>query len=218
MREINAMNLKLDAIAWKDLEASMDFFKEGLVLMYNVFEKTKDNAVPDAANEIKEIKLDDTLLSSTAGLTTVYLAERVKNLALTELDESTKEVLSDAKNRFKDARKKATEAFNNAALHPADRVLAMQYRIMATVLEKGDNPSSALTTCKLCLEQLHSMAFVHKIVKVELKKSFKSLLSRDERREIISAVCHINHVVYVIAQMVGDHKAVLNWPCISFGE
>lgn len=46
----------------------------------------------------------------------------------------------------------------------------------------------------------------------------KSLVSRDERREIISAICHINHVVYGIAQMAGDHKAVLNWPCISFGE
>lgn len=164
VREIDAMNLKLDAIAWKDLGASMDFFKEGLVLMCNVFEKTnnsKDSAVPDAAK-------DDTLLSSTAGLTTVYLAERVKNLALTELDESTKEVLSDAKKRFKDARKKATEAFSNAALRPADRVLAMQYRIMATVLEKIDNPASAFTTCKLCLEQLHSMALVQKSVKVEV--------------------------------------------------
>lgn len=62
------------------------------------------------------------------------------------------------------------------------------------------------------------MTLVQKNLKVELKKSFKYLLSRDERREIISAVCQINHVVYVIAQMVGDLTTVLNWPCIKVGE
>lgn len=219
VREIDAMDLKLDAIAWKDLGASVDFFKEGILLIYKVFEKPnngKDSAAPDLAMEREEIKLDGSSLSSTAGLTTV--ADRMKNLTLTDSDESTKEVLSDAKKRFEDAPKKATDAFSNASLRPADRVLAMQYRIMATLLEKVDNPAAALTTCKLCLEQVHSMTLVRKSVKVELKKCFKSFLSRDERREIISAVCHINHVVHVIAQMVGDHKAVLNWPCISFKE
>ena len=89
---------------------------------------------------------------------------------------------------------------------------------MATLLEKVDNPASALTACKLCLEQLHAMTLVQRSLKVELKKSFKYWLSRDERREIISAVCQINNVVYVIAQMIGDLKTVLNWPCIIIGE
>lgn len=43
VREINAMNLKLDAIAWKDLGASMNFFKEGLALLYKVLEKANDS-------------------------------------------------------------------------------------------------------------------------------------------------------------------------------
>lgn len=168
--------------------------------------------------EMLETKLDACPPSSTAGQATVYLAGGMKNFTLTDSDESKKEALFDAKTRFKDARKKATEAFSNAALRPAERVLAMQYRVMATLLEKVDNPASALTTCKLCLEQLHAMTLVQKSLKVELKKSFKHLLSRDERREIISAVCQINHVVYVIAQMVGDLKTVLNWPYIIIGE
>lgn len=217
VREINAMNLKLDAIAWKDLGASMNFFKEGLALMYKVLEKandSEDSTVLEASME----KLDAWPLSSTAGQTTVYLAEGMKNVTLTDSDESKKEVLYEAKKRFKDARKKATEAFSNSVLRPAERVLAMQYRIMATLLEKVDNPASTLTTCKLCLEQLHAMTLVQKSLKVELRKSFKYLLSRDERREIISSVCQINHVVYVIAQMVGDLATVLNWPCIKVGD
>ena len=217
LREINAMNLKLDAIAWKDLGASMNFFKEGLVLMYKVLEKVNDNE-DNMLHEASMEMLDASPLSPAAGQTMVYLAEGMKNVMLTDSDESKKEALYDAKKRFKDARKKATEAFSNSALRPAERVLAMQYRIMATLLEKVDNPASALTACKLCLEQLHAMTLIQKSLKVELKKRFKYLLSRDERREIISAVYQINHVVYVIAQMVGDLKTVLNWPCVILGE
>lgn len=146
VREIDAMNLKLDAIAWKDLGASMNFFKEGLALMEKVLEKandSEDSTVLEASME----KLDACPLPSTAGQTTVYLAEGMRNFTLTDSDESKKEVLYDAKKRFKDSRKKATEAFSNSALRPAERVLAMQYRIMATLLKKVDNPASALTTC-----------------------------------------------------------------------
>lgn len=217
VREINAMNLKLDAIARKDLGASMNFLTEGLALMYKVLEKV-DDSEDRIVHEASMKMLDACSLSTTACQTTVYLAEGMKNFTLTDSDESKKEALYDAKKRFKDARKKATEAFSNSALRPAERVLAMQYRIMATLLEKVDNPASALTTCKVCLEQLHTMALVQKSLKVELGKSLKYLLKRDERREIISAVCQINHVVYVITQMVGDLKIVLNWPCIILGQ
>ena len=221
VREINAMNLKLDAIARKDLGASMNFFTEGLTLMYKVLENVDDSEDRKVRRKVHEASmkmLDACSLSTSACQTTVYLAEGMKNFRLTDSDESKKEALYDAKKRFKDSRKKATEAFSNSALRPAERVLAMLFRVMATLLEKVDNPASALTTCKVCLEQLHTMALVQKSLKVELKKSFKYLLRRDERREIISAVCQINHVVYVIAQMVGDLKMVLNWPCIILGE
>ena len=150
----------------------MNFFKEGLALMEKVLEKandSEDSTVLEASME----KLDACPLPSTAGReTTVYLAEGMKNFTLTDSDESKKEVhvLYDAKKRFKDFHKKATEAFSNSALRPAERVLAMQYRIMATLLEKVDNPASALATCKLCLEQLHAMTLVQKSLKVELRK------------------------------------------------
>ena len=63
------------------------------------------------------------------------LAEEIKNVHLTDLrtlDDFATRALSDAKERFKDARRKATEAFSNEALTTADRILAMQYRVMAT--------------------------------------------------------------------------------------
>ena len=62
---------------------------------------------------------------------TVSLAEEMKSFQVTEQDKQ--------KNRFKQARQKATEVFCNEALGTSDRILAMQYRIMAILLEKVDN-------------------------------------------------------------------------------
>ena len=61
-------------------------------------------------------------------------------MELIDLDESATRALHDAKTRFEDSRRKATEAFSNEALETFDRILAMQYRVMATILEKLDNP------------------------------------------------------------------------------
>ena len=41
------------------------------------------------------------------------------------------------KSRFKDARRKATEAFSNEALSAYDRLLAMQFRVISTLLQKN---------------------------------------------------------------------------------
>lgn len=93
VRGINAM--LMDAIAWKDLGASMNFFKEGLALMYKVLEKandSEDSTVPEASMETLETKLD-ACPPSTAGQTMVYLAEGMKNFTLTDSDESKKEAL-----------------------------------------------------------------------------------------------------------------------------
>ena len=62
------------------------------------------------------------------------VAERTRKLEIADLEESAAEALSKAKKRFEDCRRKATEAFANEALEAADRILAMQYRVIATIL------------------------------------------------------------------------------------
>ena len=81
----------------------------------------------------------------------------MRRLELTiDLDESSTRVLSNAKDRFKEAHREATKAFANEALELSDRLLAMQYRVMATILETLDSP----TGCKLCIKELHCLAVV----------------------------------------------------------
>ncbi|CAH3110070.1 unnamed protein product, partial [Porites lobata] len=74
----------------------------------------------------------------------------MRKLKFTGLNEATTSMLNDAKKRFERARERATEAFVNEALELSERVLAMRYRIMSTILETVDNPTNALAACKLC--------------------------------------------------------------------
>ena len=64
---------------------------------------------------------------------------------------------------------KATEAFNNIALSKFDRIVAMQYRVMCTIMEKIEYPKEAIAACKLCLEELHSMPAVRKSFELETR-------------------------------------------------
>lgn len=80
----------------------------------------------------------------------------------------------------------------------ADRISAMRYRVMATLL---DNPEEALEACRLCLEELHAMP-VHKSFNVQLKQGmnkFKCWFNRTEREEIITWVCRVNRVIFYVS-------------------
>ena len=206
VREINDVKSKLDGLARKDLLAAMDFFKEGLVLF----------------DEVIQSKIVS--LSSSSAERRVSLAKAIRNLELTDLDESSRAALANAKKRFEDARRKATEAFNDEALKPFDRVVAMGYRVMATVLATVDNPSTAIPSCRMCVERLHSLPVVQNSFTLELHKGFRRRFSKEERREIISAVCRLNCALYdvtVMAYGFGNKEVteILQlWPCIEIGK
>ena len=157
VREIDDIRSKLDGLARKDLQASIIFFKEGIELLYQVFDKAR-------------ITSDTTTYHKAFSL-----VKEMKKLELTGLDESATRLLSDAKKRFKDARRRATDAFANEALKTADRILAMQYRVMSTILEKVDTPADAVAPCRVCVEDLHGLPAVQEYFNVELTKRLRVL-------------------------------------------
>ena len=204
VREIDDIKSKLDGLSRKDLLSSISFFKEGIELLYDVFDKARfrsENGVQAACGE---------------GFSIV---KGVSNLDLIGLGESATRALSDAKKRFKDARREATRAFNNESLEISDRILAMQYRVMATILEKVDNPADAVAPCRVCIEELHGLSAVQECFNVELTKRLRAWFGKDERRENISNVCHVNSVIYCITAMVCfGNKELSNLPCIGLGK
>ena len=200
MREIDDMKSKLDGLSRKDLLASIGFFREGIELLYEVFEEKRSRSEYGA----------DTAQAACAEA--VSLAEGMKHLELTE---SATRQLTNAKKRFERARERATDAFSNEALSPNDRILAMQYRVMATVLETIDHPVDAVAPCKVCIEELNGLPVVQRSFEEQLRTGImavKSLFNKEERRKVISGVCLVNRVVYDVAQTVHVKEPFTNEP------
>ena len=237
--DIKDIKSKLDALSRNDLGAAVDYFETGLRFLNDaLYGRHSDIATRRAAQKSErneEKRLDElTLPSAASPETTVVLASGVKNIQLTNLvDEEAKRALFDAKDRFHDARKKATDASNNEALSTFDRVTAIRYRVMAAMLESaadmavgttGDLRSTlkrALPECEQCLQKLHSLPAVQKSFNVEFEKSqlnVRGRFGKDERREIISIVCQINRVIYDATQAVGRDVNVWFWPYVDTGE
>ena len=213
VREIDDIKSQLKGLARKDLLASISFFKEGIELLYEVFGKARRK------REHGTIKEEAT--AGTASAEAVSLAKGMRRLELTDLNESALKVLSNAKKRFEETRRKATEAFANEALELSDRVLAMQYRVMATILETVDDPQIALAACRVCIEELHNLSAVKEYFTVELNGGFWARFSKEERRAIISATCHVNRTIYDVILMVSfgnNQLSANNWPCVDTGE
>ena len=209
VREIDEIKSKLDGLARKDLKTSISHFKEGIELLYEVFESAR----PSSEHKI--------ITEQAASVEAFPLTRKMRKLEPTSMDESATRLLSAAKERFKDARREATKAFNNEALELPDRLLAMQYRVMATILETIDNPEDCLPACKVCIEDIHDVSGVKECFKVELKKGFWARLGKEERRKIISTVCFFNRVVYDVTLMVrfgNKGQLSVNWPCVNTGE
>ncbi|KAL9960398.1 hypothetical protein ACROYT_G033849 [Oculina patagonica] len=209
VREIDDIKSKLDGLSRMDLLASISFFEEGIELLYVVFDKARTRS--DHLGE---------KTAQAACAEAFSFAEGMRNLELTDLDESATRALSNAKKRFEDARKEATKAFKNEALDTSDRILAMVYRVMATILETVDNPADALATCKVCIKELNCLSAVQNSFDVQLKKGkgiqgVRGLFSKEERRKIISNVCHVNRVIYDVTQAVGEREPFLMRPAID---
>ena len=200
MREIDDLKSKLDGLSRKDLSASIGFFREGIEFLYEVFEEKRSMSEYGA----------DTAQAACAEA--VSLAEGMKHLELTE---SATRQLANAKERFERARKMATIAFSNEALSTTDRILAMQYRVMATVLETIDHPADAVTPCNACIEELNGLPVVQRSFQEQLRTGImavKSLFNKEERRKVISGVCLVNRVAYDVTQTVHVEKPFTNEP------
>lgn len=128
------------------------------------------------------------------------------------------------KERFVNARLRAGDALGNQKLEIMDSILAYYVKVMATLLEDADaDPSRALLLCKDYLEKLNSMEAVSENFAIEIRSSpfKKSAHGNSDRRNIIWSVCHVNRVVFDIAQLVGGERVfreLFIWPCIKIGR
>ena len=237
VRDLKEIHYKLDALSQKDLNAAIDFFETGLGCLYKAVDTMRSANVSLGAAKVSERNEEDdfkqvTLPSDTDPEKTLVLADGIRNMQLTELDETTKSLLSDAQEKFRLAVEDATHACNNEALSTFDRITAIRYRVMAAMLKSaaetvrttGDLKSTlqkALPECEQCLKKLNSLPAVQNSFKVELSKGLLNIrgqFGKDERMQIISTVCQVNRTIYDAMRTVGKDVHVLVWPSVDIGE
>ena len=235
--ELNDIKGKLDALSQKDLKAAVDFFGTGLKNLNGAVVAMRGANVSVEAGEVSERNEKEdfeelALPSDTDPGKTIAVAAGIRNMQLTELDETTKSLLSDAQENFRLAVENATHACNNEALRTFDRITAIRYRVMAAMLKSaaetvrtaGDLKSTlqkALPYCEQCLEILNSLPAVRNSFKVELSKGLLNIrgqFGKDERMQIISIVCQVNRTIYDAMRTVGKDVHVLVWPYVNIGE
>ena len=239
VRDLKEIHNKLDALSQKDLNAAIDFFETGLGCLYKAVDTMRSANVSLGAAKVskrnEEEKVEEiTLPSDTDPGKAIVLADGIRNIQLTELDETTRSLLSDAQESFRLAVEYTTHACNNEALSTFDRITAIRYRFMAAMLKSaaetvrttGDLKSTlqkALPQCEQCLKKLNSLPAVQNSFRVELNKGVLNIrvrFGKDERMQIISTVCQVNRAIYDAMQKADKavNVHVLKWPGVDIGE
>ena len=239
VRDLKEIHNKLDALSQKDLKAAVDFFETGLGCLYKAVDTMRSANVSLGAAKVskrnEEEKVEEiTLPSDTDPGKAIVLADGIRNIQLTELDETTRSLLSDAQESFRLAVEYTTHACNNEALSTFDRITAIRYRFMAAMLKSaaetvrttGDLKSTlqkALPQCEQCLKKLNSLPAVQNSFRVELNKGVLNIrvrFGKDERMQIISTVCQVNRAIYDAMQKADKavNVHVLKWPGVDIGE
>ncbi len=182
VRELSDIKTKLDSLSRKDLLSSYCFLKEGVDLLNDSLDKSK----LEQKVVLNEKHDESGILNEALELPQAMAKVRIN---------SSKEFES-AKMRFRDARKKATEAFCNEALDIEDRIFAAKLRIVSEILECLESPETAVTGCLSFLRDLHTLPVIREMFSAYLNGGFLSIFNKEEREENVKSVMLINYVLF----------------------
>ena len=215
VRELNEIKTKLDGLSRQDLLSSYSFLQEGVDFLSASVDRSK------LCNEslMNEAQIDQGESSRMASGVESGMLDEVLQLshAIEKLNVSGNKEFELAIERFKDARKRATDAFSIESLSIQDRIFAAKLRIVSEMLESLESPETAITGCLSFLKKLHSLSVVREIFIVYLNKGIKSMLNKAERVENIKSLMLINYVLFQYASKFSSSKYsfVLAWPTIE---
>lgn len=217
VRELTDIREKLEGLCKLDLIASANFFKDGVSLMYHSFAKSGTNS-PSIETEVYKGDYDTISLVNT-DVTNIELDEwevlhlMSDGLQFDKIDCQDK-FFVEAKDFLKKAAESATKAFSNEALDIYDRVLAMKFRVAATMLQYIGEPEVAVVLCKNYLEQLNGLPEVREAFSVRFGRfNMRRLFCEMRREALISAVVSINRILWEYLNLSSKGDDILrNWP------
>ena len=194
VRELNDIKTKLDGLSRKDLLSSYNFLQEGVDFL-NVSLQNSKLDQKALTNETQDDRGETSTMPSCGQ--SGILSEAIElSQAMGKLKCGSDEEYKSAKKRFKDARKRATDAFSTETLVLKDMIFAAKLRIVSEMLECLDRPKTAITGCLSFLKKFHSLPAIQEMFSVYLNGGIKSMLNKTERVENVKSVMLINYVLF----------------------
>ena len=213
--EMTDIKTTLKALSRQDLNSSYSFLQQGLIFLNAALDKSnlEQKALP---NETQDDGGESTM-SSTVG--SGVLNEVLK---LSHAVEKIK-LVSDGKfelanERFKDALRKATEAYSVDTLSIEDKIFAAKLQILSQIMECLDNPENAIIGCLHVLQTLHALPAIQDTFDVYINGGIRSLTSKAERAENVKSVMMINYVLFEYVLKFSSKNPTLSWPIIELSD
>ncbi|XP_046842605.1 uncharacterized protein LOC124436680 [Xenia sp. Carnegie-2017] len=203
-QDLHDIKTKLDNHSKIDLCSSLDYLEEGFLQLFKCFDEVEGNVA------CEEESNTDKSHTTCGAITTRYeLSSVIQNSSLFE----------SAKNRFKDARKEATRAFNNENLSLEDRIFATAVKVMAQIFECPELPENAVDLCLTYIKRLHQLDGVSEMFSVFIDGGLKAMFKKSQRKDNIQSVILLNHHLYqFIVKIKNNHDHSSNWPGIILEE
>ena len=218
VRELNEINTKLDGISRKDLLSSYSFLKEGVELFNISIDKSNLDEKNAVSSETGEAGGEESGRPRSVQSSILNEALQLSN-AVGKLKINSDKEFESAKERFKDARKKATEAFCNESLSIEDRLFAAKLRVVSEILEHLETPEAGITGCMTFLQDLHDLPAIRETFSVFLADGFWARFNKDERSENIKSVMLINYILFqYCSKFTTRHTFLLSWPTIQLDD
>ena len=231
VREIDDIKSKLDGLSRKDLLASLSFFKEGVTRLYASLETSGESC--DGPSTSQTPVENESQVEGATVMIPVTQAERDAIQRASELCDlignlkiASQERYRSAKKSFEEAKRLATEAFNNVALSSEDRLMASKLRIASRILECLDDPEAAVRDCLLYLKELQDLPAVQAMFSVWYDSDkgitfrLRARFNQTKRNVNIESIQMINALLLNLAIKFTNINATgcLVWPTITIGK
>jgi hypothetical protein len=232
VRELDDIKSKLDGLSRKDLLASLSFFKEGVTRLYTSLETSVESC--DGPSTSQASVEDQSEVEGATTMIPVTQAERDVVQRASELSElignlkiASQDRYKSAKESLKEAKRLATEAFNNAALSSEDRLMASKLRIASRILECLDDPEAAVRDCLLYLKELHDLPAVQAMFSVwydsgkGIASRLRARFNQKKRNVNVDSIQMINALLIDLAMKftnISMGSGCLSWPTIKIGK
>ena len=139
--------------------------------------------------------------------------------AMGEMKINADKEFESALERFKDARKRAADAFRIESLRIEDRILAAKLRVVSELLECLESPETAIPGCLSFLKKLHGLPAVQEMFNVYLNGGIKSMLNKGQRVENVKSIMMINYVVFkYVSKFSSKYTSASAWPTIELAD